>query len=55
MPATAAKDDNETLDHLLSVTDLALAALGKPAIVTFSIDCDGSGCRVAAGRGRAEA
>ena len=41
MPATAAKD-NETLDHLLSVTDLALAALGKPAIVTFSIDCDGT-------------
>src|SRR5215475_7592764 len=41
-----------TLDHLLSVTDLALAALGKPAITTFSLDCDGNGCRVAAGRGR---
>ena len=52
MPATAAID-NETLDHLLSVTDLALAALGKPAIATFSTDCDGNGCRVAAGRGHA--
>jgi hypothetical protein len=35
MPATAAID-NETLDHLLSITDLALAALGRPAIAMFS-------------------
>ena len=36
MPATAAID-NETLDHLLSVTDLALATLDKPAISSFSL------------------
>ena len=35
MPATAAID-NETLDHLLSITDLALAALGRPVIAMFS-------------------
>src|SRR5262245_4187749 len=34
MPATAAID-NETLDHLLSMTDLALAALGRPALAMF--------------------
>src|SRR5262245_31332398 len=34
MPATAAID-NETLDHLLSMTDLALAALGRPALAKF--------------------
>jgi hypothetical protein len=35
MPATAAID-NETLDHLLSMTDLALAALGRSVIAMFS-------------------
>src|SRR5262245_16660531 len=34
MPATAAID-NETLDHLLSMTDLASAALGRPALAMF--------------------
>src|SRR5262245_63275386 len=34
MPATAAID-NETLDHLLSMTDLALAALDRPALAMF--------------------
>src|SRR5262245_48970803 len=34
MPATAAID-NETLDHLLSMTDLAFAALGRPALAKF--------------------
>jgi hypothetical protein len=50
MPATAAID-NETLDHLLSITDLALAALGRPAIVLFSTVCEGSGCRTLPGGG----
>src|ERR1700757_1156365 len=35
MPATAAID-NETLDHLLSVTDLALATLDKPVLLMFT-------------------
>src|SRR5262245_37101893 len=34
VPATPAID-NETLDHLLSMTDLALAALGRPALAMF--------------------
>ena len=50
MPATAAID-NETLDHLLSITDLALAALGRPAIAMFSTVCEGSDCRTLPGGG----
>ena len=36
MPATAAID-NETLDHLLSITDLALAALRGPQLRCFQL------------------
>jgi hypothetical protein len=43
MPATAAID-NETLDHLLSMTGLALAALGRPAIAMLSTAGEGNGC-----------
>jgi len=44
MPATAAMD-NETLDHLLSLTNLALAALDRPVFPMFSITGEGNGCR----------
>jgi hypothetical protein len=48
MPPTAAID-NETLDHLLSVTGPALAALDRPEIAMFSTIGENSDCRTLPG------
>ena len=50
MPAIAAMD-NETLDHLLSVTDLALATLDKPVLSMFYMSGSSNGCRNVARQG----